>query len=72
MFQNVRVGSFFMQMSGKNDRAANKAIAELLLLSQSYGRNGAGYLLKGKLSRRIRNVLPSFIRTDDPFFEEEE
>ena len=63
---------FHADVGKKNDRAANKAIAELLLLSQSFGRNGAGYLLKAKLSRRIRNVLPSFIRTDDPFFEEEE
>lgn len=63
---------FHADVGIKNDKTANKAISELLLLSQFFGRNGAGYLLKGKISRRIRNVLPPFIRTDDPFFEEEE
>jgi hypothetical protein len=63
---------FHADIGKNNDEVANKAIAELILLSQFFGRNGAGYLLKGKMSMRIRNVLPSFIRTEDPFFEEEE
>jgi len=46
-------------------------VAELITLSESFGRNGASYLIRGYLTRRIKNVKPYFIRTEDRFWEEE-
>jgi hypothetical protein len=46
-------------------------VAELITLSESFGRNGASYLIRGYLTSRIKNVKPYFIRTEDRFWEEE-
>ena len=47
-------------------------IGQLVMLSKSFGRNGAIYSIRGDLGKRIRNVLPYFIRHERDFNEEEE
>ena len=48
------------------------SIGLLVLLSKSFGRNGATYSIRGDLGKQIRNVLPYFIRHERDFNEEEE